>query len=287
MSTQIFDWFVFRAGDGPPLLFLHNGGGSLWNWAHQLEYFAPNYEVIAPDLPGFGRSYRPQNPLTLTGYVDGLSLLLDQLDLPAPPILIGNCIGASIALALALREPRRVQALGLFNLCGGAPMLHPRLRFWATWRPSQPLGQRVQRAFLTVASHPRLQRFNAAFLYANRTPTFHPQLQRFVNQQHRDPRLRPALDWLTLGLESFEIFSQPQLKPHSFPPVLLAWGAQNRTLSPEWATHVAKWLAPDDFWLIEQTGHMPMYEQPALVNQRLAGFFALASRGIMPNNEIR
>jgi len=36
---------------------------------------------------------------------------------------------------------------------------------------------------------------------------------------------------------------------------------------------IAEWLAPDQFWLIENAGHMPMYEQPELVNERLEDFF--------------
>ena len=55
-------WNVLELGQGPTIVFLHNGGGTLWNWTHQLEYFAASYRVIAVDLPGFGRSQRPTTP---------------------------------------------------------------------------------------------------------------------------------------------------------------------------------------------------------------------------------
>ncbi len=66
-------WNVFDKGSGMPIVFLHNGGGTLWNWAHQLEYFSSQYRVIAPDLPGFGRSRRSCEPLRLDTYVQGVS----------------------------------------------------------------------------------------------------------------------------------------------------------------------------------------------------------------------
>jgi len=97
-------WNVLTAGEGDPIVFLHNGGGNLWNWAHQIEHFGSSHRVIAPDLPGFGRSHRPANPLTLDDFVSGLGGLLGSLECRRP-LLVGNCIGASIALEYALRHP--------------------------------------------------------------------------------------------------------------------------------------------------------------------------------------
>lgn len=265
-------WNVFDRGSGMPIVFMHNGGGNLWNWAHQLEYFSPSFRVIAPDLPGFGRSHRPSEPLTLDAYVEGLSELLDILDCPKP-ILIGNCIGSSIALKFALQKPEKATALALFNVCGGAPMLNPYLQFWATLRPGAVLGKAIHRSIVNFMSHPGLQRLHSRLIYADNEPNLHPLLRQFAEQQRLDASLRASLYWLMMGLDSFNIFSQPQQKPIPFSPVLLGWGAQNRTLATRWAQVIAKWLAPNQFWLIENAGHMPMYEQPEFVNKILEDFF--------------
>ncbi|MBK9209663.1 MAG: alpha/beta hydrolase [Anaerolineales bacterium] len=74
-------------------------------------------------------------------------------------------------------------------------------------------------------------------------------------------------------MDSFNVFSHPGKSPLTFLPVLLGWGAQNRTLTAIWAGFIAEWLSPDQFWLIENAGHMPMYEQPKLVNETLEVFF--------------
>jgi len=265
-------WNVFDKGAGIPIVFLHNGGGTLWNWAHQLQHFSTKYRVIAPDLPGFGRSQRSSEPLILNTYVQGLSELLKILDCPKP-ILVGNCIGSSIALKYALHQPEKVTALALFNICGGIPMLNPYLQFWATLRPNTVLGKAFHQYMINATSHPDLQHLNTRLIYADSEPNLHPMLSQFIEQQRLDPKLRASLYWLVMGLDSFNIFSQPQQKPAHFSPVLLGWGAQNRTLATRWAKVIAEWLTPDQFWLIENAGHMPMYEQPELVNEMLEVFF--------------
>jgi pimeloyl-ACP methyl ester carboxylesterase len=75
------------------------------------------------------------------------------------------------------------------------------------------------------------------------------------------------------GLESFSVFSRVREKPEDFPPVFLGWGKQNRTLDPKWAGFIEDWLAPDSIQLIDEAGHMAIYEQPFMVNERLASFF--------------
>lgn len=213
-------WNVFEAGADTPIIFLHNGGGILWNWVYQLEYFAKTHRVIAPDLPGFGNSHRPSTPLTLESYVQGTNKLLEVLNCPKP-ILVGNCIGSSIALEFALRSPEKVRALALFNICGGLPMLNSRLQFWAALNPFIVFGKTLHRTIIDMAEHPQLQRFGINFLYANGEPELHPMIRQTIKL---NPKRRASLYWLVMGLDSFSIFSKPRQKPTLFPPVLLGWG---------------------------------------------------------------
>jgi pimeloyl-ACP methyl ester carboxylesterase len=263
-------WNVLEVGQGRPLVFLHNGGGTLWNWTHQLEHFAGAYRVIAVDLPGFGRSGRPK-PLNLPAYAHGLAQLLTHLELDRP-VLIGNCIGAAIALEVALHSPQRIAGLAVFNVCGGLKMLPAPLAFWAGWRPRAQWLRRLHESLFGLFSHPDLQRLGAHRIYAHGQPVFPAALERQVQAERRDPRLRGSMYQLALGLESFNVFTQTRHKPEDFPPVLLGWGAQNRTLEPRWADVIANWLQPEHLWLIPEAGHLPMYEQPAVFNQELDAF---------------
>jgi pimeloyl-ACP methyl ester carboxylesterase len=271
-------WNVLTAGEGAAIVFLHNGGGNLWNWAHQIQHFSSRYRVIAPDLPGFGRSHRPEAPLTLDRFVEGLKDLLGSLECDRP-ILVGNCIGASIALEYALRHPGKVRALALFNVCGGLPMLSRGLRIWAGLNPRTPLGKTLHRALIDCAAHPMMRRFHDPLLYASGAPDLHPALRECLDEERRDRRLRPSLHSLVTGLESFNVFTRPREKPGNFPPVLLGWGKQNRTLDAKWSGVIADWLAPEQLCLIEDAGHMANYERPGRVNDLLDSFFENSGNG--------
>lgn len=243
-------WNVWRAGQGTPIVFLHNGGGTLWNWAHQLNYFRTHYRVIAPDLPGFGGSEAPPGPLTLGAYVNGCVDLFRVLDCERP-IVVGNCIGASIALELAWRAPESVRGLALFHVCGGRPMLGEPLRTLSSW------------PVVAMANRAGMSRLGSRFLYAGGQPTIP------VRQQSTG-----AMRELLAGLESFAIFSEAREKPAGFPPVLLGWGRENRTLDVRWAQRVASWLQPDEFHLFADAGHLLMLEHPERLNQVLGRFAA-------------
>jgi pimeloyl-ACP methyl ester carboxylesterase len=210
--------------------------------------------------------------------VEGLEDLLGSLA-GDRPILVGNCIGASIALEYALRHPGKVSSLALFNVCGGLPMLSPGLRFWAGLRPRKTLGKALHRTLIGFAAHPWMRPLHAPLLYARGTPGFHPALREFIDKEDRDRRLRPSLHSLVTGLASFDAFSRPRVKPDDFPPVLLGWGKQNLTLDAKWSGVIADWLAPEQLCLIEDAGHMANYERPGKVNDLLDSFFETSGNG--------
>lgn len=49
-----------RAGTGPPILFLHNGGSAKEIWTRQVEVLRQRYEVICLDHLGYGESDMPE-----------------------------------------------------------------------------------------------------------------------------------------------------------------------------------------------------------------------------------
>jgi pimeloyl-ACP methyl ester carboxylesterase len=96
-----------RTGRGPTVVLLHT-------LRTQLEYFIPlmraldpHLEIVAPDLPGHGRSSAPDVEYTAGSFTDAVEKFLDALDL-RPVLLVGESIGASIGLALAARRNPRL-----------------------------------------------------------------------------------------------------------------------------------------------------------------------------------
>jgi pimeloyl-ACP methyl ester carboxylesterase len=103
MTTRLF-WD--RAGSGESLLLLHGIGSTHDDFAALRPQLDTNYRVLAPDLPGHGRS--PALPLhpTVAAIADAIVADLDELGVGTVHVL-GNSIGARVALELAVRGRAR------------------------------------------------------------------------------------------------------------------------------------------------------------------------------------
>jgi pimeloyl-ACP methyl ester carboxylesterase len=107
---------VTRAGDGPPLLYLHDaGGGRSWTEFH--EKLASSFEVVAPDLPGFSRSDFPE---WLDGIDDLVYFCLDLMEDLAfeTYALVGGSLGGWIAAEIAVHHPERIRSVVLLAPLG-------------------------------------------------------------------------------------------------------------------------------------------------------------------------
>jgi pimeloyl-ACP methyl ester carboxylesterase len=103
-----------RTGTGPPVVLLHT-------LRTQREYFRPllraldaELDIVAPDLPGHGRSSAPVVDYTATYFTDTIAGFLEACDLRRVTI-VGESIGASIGLGLAARRNSRVARVIAIN----------------------------------------------------------------------------------------------------------------------------------------------------------------------------
>jgi pimeloyl-ACP methyl ester carboxylesterase len=72
-----------------------------------LQRLEGEFRVVAPDLPGFGRSSDPPEPLGLPGLADALAAWMSAYGLPRAT-LIGNSLGCQVIAHLAERHPERL-----------------------------------------------------------------------------------------------------------------------------------------------------------------------------------
>jgi pimeloyl-ACP methyl ester carboxylesterase len=114
---------LFRAGKGEPLLFLHAAGGAgAWLEFHRL--LARQFDVIAPDHPGFGGSDDFSEVEAIDDLVYHYLDVLDGLGLDRPH-LVGASFGGWIAAELAVAVPHRVASLVLLGPAGLRLPGHP------------------------------------------------------------------------------------------------------------------------------------------------------------------
>ncbi len=110
--------FVTELGEGPPLLMLHGGGpgaNGISNFSRNVTALAQQFRVILPDMPGYGRSSKSLDRKDPFGELARAMLgLLDALGVEKAHLL-GNSLGGSCALRLALEAPKRADRLVLLG----------------------------------------------------------------------------------------------------------------------------------------------------------------------------
>ena len=100
------------------MLLIHGIGRSLEDWAPQYERLAAGHRVIALDVPGFGFSERPREPISLPVFARGVADTLDALGESRPVHVVGNSLGGAIGQQLLAQDPDRVASLALINSAG-------------------------------------------------------------------------------------------------------------------------------------------------------------------------
>ena len=111
---------VLRKGEGPPLLVLHDSLGNL-GWLPLYEQLSSSFSVVVPDLPGYGKSDRPDWARSPRDLGILLLLLLDKLGLSGVT-LVGMGFGGFVAAEMATMDQSRFAGLVLV----GATGLHTR-----------------------------------------------------------------------------------------------------------------------------------------------------------------
>ncbi len=103
-----------RRGKGTPLVLLHGYPLDHHLWDESLPLLEDTFDVILPDLRGFGESSTVDSSYTMDDYASDIAGLLDQLGIQKTAIA-GHSMGGYVALAFARLYPERVSGLGLVS----------------------------------------------------------------------------------------------------------------------------------------------------------------------------
>jgi pimeloyl-ACP methyl ester carboxylesterase len=119
LSVNAIDTFVATGGKPfdksvPAVVLLHGAGFDHSTWALHSRWFAHHgFSVLAPDLPGHGRSFGKPLP-TIADMADWTAALLETAGAQTAK-LIGHSMGSLIALETAARYPDKVSGLSLIG----------------------------------------------------------------------------------------------------------------------------------------------------------------------------
>ncbi len=257
---------VDTGGDEPPLLFLHGLGGLWQNWLLNIPAFMDSHRVVAPDLPGFGRSEAPAGKVSIHGYGRIVDALCKELGLREVAV-VGNSMGGFIGAELAHAFSTRVRRLVLVSAAG--------LSVEHLWREPLLVGARAFGVLTTRAglrSEPIVRRARLRRLF----------LQPIV--RYPEKLSGPLAMELVAGsgstgfMPAFEAVLNHSFRDHLGDievPVLIVWG-RNDVLVPVADAFEFERLIGDNARAVifEDTGHLSMLERPSRFNALLRDFLA-------------
>ena len=109
-----------RAGS-PAVVFVHGAGMDHSVWVMPARYFArTGLNVLAPDLPGHGRSEGPALD-SIEAMASWVVRAMDAAGLETVAV-VGHSMGSLVAYALAALFPERCRALALFGISAPMPV---------------------------------------------------------------------------------------------------------------------------------------------------------------------
>jgi len=271
---------VVDIGSGPPVIFIHGLSGCWQNWLEQIPLFARDHRVIGVDLPGFGHSVMPVEPISISGYADAIDELMEKLDIDAARI-VGNSMGGFIGAEMAIGHPARIERLVLVAAAGLSiesirTERNKGLRHRAENIIFFSLAHVVSRSH-QVALRPRLR---AALLM---TVAAHPA--RLPGPLAAQQVLGSGKPGFSDALEAMCRYPLRDRLEKIACPTLILWGDKD-ILVPVKDASVFEELIPDSRKIIyTDTGHVSMMERPARFNSDVKAFLDEAAAEQQPTGE--
>lgn len=109
-------------GEGTPVLMLHGWGANKESFGRIISTLSEGYRVIALDLPGFGGSEEPKEPMGVDGFCDVVLEFIKLMNLESI-ILVGHSFGGRIIIKISSRNdlPFEIQRIVLIDSAGIKP----------------------------------------------------------------------------------------------------------------------------------------------------------------------
>src|SRR3954469_6361841 len=220
---------------------------------------AAGFRVLRYDYYGRGFSDRPDIPFTQDLYVRQFRELLDALHINGPFDLAGLSFGGAVITSVAARDPDRVRSLIYLDPAFRTPES-------LTLIENTPWAWNIMTAIFEERGWAESQLGD--FLHPERFPDwpdrYRPQLRYKGFRRARLSDLRSNVD--------ADQRDELQAVGRHARPVLVVWGKQDPNVPFELSASLMAVLPDARLLAVDQAGHLPHWEQPAIVQPAIVSF---------------
>jgi len=239
-----------EGGQGDVLLLLHGFGANKDNWTRISKHLTPHFNVVAPDLPGFGESSRPSGlDYSIAAQADRVHAFVRRLGLSRFH-LGGSSMGGYIAGVYAAQHPENVISLWLVAPGGVVSAEPSEMHRQLSAGNSNPL------VVESVEEYRRL----IDFIFVQRPFIPGPMLKVLAKDAIKNRPLNQKI-WMQI-LETSKKTGLEDALNGSMVPALVLWGDSDRALHVSGAKILDSVMPNAQVAIMEDVGHLPMVEKP-------------------------
>lgn len=243
-----------EAGSGPALILLHGSGPGVSGWSNfrgNFPVFADRFRTVVMDMPGFGRSERPEFDRAYPKVAaDAVARLMDGLGVDKAHLL-GNSMGGYVALEFALAYPDKVDRLVLMGPGGLAVNV---------LGPEQSEGARRLGEFMMAPSKKAMEAW-VDTMVANKAVVDDALIEERLANAQAPGALESAMAiFASLGRHPDPVPLYARLKAVKA-PTLVTWGRDDRMLPVEGALMGFRQLPNAELHIFSRCGHWAQVER--------------------------
>ncbi len=262
-TTRVLDMTIHyhEAGTGEDVVVLLHGGGpgaSAWsNFRENLPTLAARFRVLAIDMPHFGKSDKPADGFLDTGwYAEVLAAVLDKLDIRKAHF-VGNSMGGTIALELALARPESVDRMVLMGTAGSLAMFSP--------LPTEGAKHLVNYYQGTGPSRDKLEAFIRSMIFDQSRI-----MPEFIDSRY-EASIAPEL-MIHREIRTERMFSLWRRVEQVHQKTLLVYGRDDRVVPWDTSLLLLRLMPNADLHVFSRSGHWTQWERAAEFNSVVENF---------------
>ncbi|GAA4843215.1 alpha/beta hydrolase [Algivirga pacifica] len=275
LSNDLEIAYVDQGEGEDVLLFIHGLGSYIPSWQHEIDILSKKYRCIAIDLPGFGKSDKPNHSGMMSYYATVVKEFVDHLQL-SNYTLVGHSMGGQISMTYSLMYPEHAKAMVLIAPAGIEGFTDGQKGWFEDVMTPRLVRLTNTDAIETNLAYnfydfPADARFMVEDRIAMRTASDFPNYCLAVSRSVKGMLTEPVIDKLGgISLPTLMIFGeQDNLIP-------------NRYLNPGTTKEVALFgasMIPNcKMVLIDKAGHFVGYEKATEVAAEITSFIQVTSK---------